>query len=82
MRKIFAGILAALCLCFCLALTACNEEPTPTPDEPGKPSDDPTQATTTLPGEKKGEVYYTADPGGNTTEVEWNERLPGETLRQ
>lgn len=75
MKKSILCIMLVLALCLCLVLASCKKDPEPeNPDTP--------QTDTTLPGEKKGDIYKITDQGGDATFNEPNEQPDGETTRQ
>lgn len=75
MKKTIFCLFLALCLCLCMVLASCKHD-----EEPDTPPDDPTQGNEEL-GEKKGNIYYTADPGGDVSATEPNEPVEDGTVR-
>ncbi len=75
MKKTFLCIFLALCLCLCVVLASCKKDPETPPDDPTTPTD------TGELGEKKGNVYYTPDPGGDVDVPEPNEQPEDGTVR-
>lgn len=75
MKKSVLCLLLVLALCLALVLTACKNKPE---DDPNK---DPGTTDSTLPGEKKGNVYTTPNTGGEATSNQPNEQVPGYTTR-
>lgn len=73
MKKTIICLLLALCLCLCVVLASCkpDDEPEPPPEE------DPSGEV----GEKKGNVYYTVDQGGDVDAAEPNEPVEDQTVR-
>ncbi len=67
MKKTVLCIFLALCLCLCALLASCKKDPDPPPDNPPPVTTDPGEL-----GEKKGNIYYTADPGGDVNPPEPN----------
>lgn len=72
MKKSILCLLLALCLCLCLVFASCS------------PDDETPDDTVPVPGadggDKKGEVTFTQDPGGNVGIDEPNEQVPGSTV--
>lgn len=72
MKKSILCIMLVLALCLCLVLVSCKKDPDPAPT----PSTE-----TTLPGEKKGDIYKITDQGGDVDPNQPNDQTEGETIR-
>ena len=72
MKKMLICLLLALCLCLCLVLVSCaptTSDPSKLPSVPG--TEEP---------EKKGEITFSPDAGGNVNINEPNQQVSGSTV--